>query len=272
MATTPPTPTTDTLASIGERVRRALWAMAAERKRANRDLKITITANAETGVGKSSLGIFLAYALDTSPVGFDVEDQATLDTSAYRDAYDELPMGSSLLLDEAEQLDARRAMSEENVDTAFTWQTRRIREVTTILTLPTWGDLEKRMREMTDVRIEILRRGAALVHMRDRDRYEQHGTFWRPEHVITWPDMAGTRAYDRLDEKKQEFLGGADGRQMLDEEEAQKRIKDATEDLRKDKLEYQARALYFDPDKDMTQEDVADELDVTQQHVSRLVS
>jgi hypothetical protein len=267
----PPTPTTDTLATIGERTHRALWAMAGERKRANRDLKITITANAETGVGKSSLGIFLAYALDTSRAGFDVEDQATLDTSAYRDAYDELPMGSSLLLDEAEQLDARRAMSEENVDTAFTWQTRRIREITTILTLPTWGDLEKRMREMTDVRIEILRRGAALVHMRDRDRYEQHGTFWRPEHVITWPDMAGTRAYDRLDEKKQEFLGGADGRQLLDEEEAQERIKDATKELRQEKKQLQAKALYYDPDRDMTQEEVAEELGVSQKTVSNYV-
>lgn len=77
-----PTPTTDDLADIGERADRALWAIAGERKRANRDLKITITANAETGVGKSSLGIFLAYALDTSPGGFDVEEQATLDTES----------------------------------------------------------------------------------------------------------------------------------------------------------------------------------------------
>jgi hypothetical protein len=267
----PPRPTTEWLPELAERLNRALWQLAAQRKADNRDLKIVITANAETGVGKSSLAIFLAYALDTSSSGFDADEQATLDTGAYREAYDELGFGSALVLDEAEQLDARRAMSDENVDTAFTWQTRRVREITTILTLPTWGDLEKRMREMADVRVEILRRGAALVHVRDRDRYERYETFWRPEHVVTWPDMSPTHAYQRLDEKKDEFLAGRDGRKMLDEEEAQERIKDATEELRQEKKRLRAKALYYDPDRDMTQGEVAEQLGVSQKTVSNYV-
>jgi len=267
----PPRPTAEWLPRLAERLNRALWQLAAQRKADNRDLKIVITANAETGVGKSSLAIFLAYALDTSATGFAVDKQATLDTGTYREAYDELGYGSALVLDEAEQLDARRAMSDENVDTAFTWQTRRVREITTILTLPTWGDLEKRMREMADVRVEILRRGAALVHVRDRDRYERYDTFWRPEHVVTWPDMSPTHAYQRLDEKKDEFLDGRDGRKMLDEEEAQERINDATEELRQEKKQLRAKALYYDPDRDMTQEEVAEQLGVSQKTVSNYV-
>jgi len=267
----PPRPTAEWLPRLAERLNRALWQLAAQRKADNRDLKIVITANAETGVGKSSLAIFLAYVLDTSATGFAVDKQATLDTGTYREAYDELGYGSALVLDEAEQLDARRAMSDENVDTAFTWQTRRVREITTILTLPTWGDLEKRMREMADVRVEILRRGAALVHVRDRDRYERYDTFWRPEHVVTWPDMSPTHAYQRLDEKKDEFLDGRDGRKMLDEEEAQERINDATEELRQEKKQLRAKALYYDPDRDMTQEEVAEQLGVSQKTVSNYV-
>jgi len=249
-----------------------LWHLAAERKGANRDLKIVICANAETGVGKTSLAVYLAYALDTTPGGFSVAEQATLDTAEYRNAYDELAKGSALILDEAEQLDARRAMSDENVDTAFAWQTQRIREITTILTLPTWGDLEKRMREMTDIRIEILRRGMALVHIRDRDRYEQADVFWRPVQVLEWPNMDGVRAYERLAEMKEEFLEGVDGRELLDAEEAQERIKDETEDLRQENKKMKAKALYFDPEKDMTQADVAEELGVSRRRVGQLVN
>jgi hypothetical protein len=260
------------LHAVADRLRRPLWHIAAERKAAQRDLKIVICANAETGVGKTSLAVFLAYALDTSPTGFDVAEQATLDTSEYRNAYDELPKGSALILDEAEQLDARRAMSDENVDTAFAWQTQRIREITTLLTLPTWGDLEKRMREMTDVRIEILRRGVALVHLRDRDRYEQSGTFWKPVQTLTWPDMAGIRGYEELAEMKEEFLEGADARKLVDEETLQERLKDQTKELRQEKKKMQAKALYFDPEKDMTQADVAEELDVSRRRVGQLVN
>jgi len=231
-----------------------------------------ICANAETGVGKTSLAVFLAYALDSSPTGFDVQAQATLDTDEYKEAYDELDYGSALILDEAEQLDARRAMSNENVDTAFTWQTRRIREITTILTLPTWGDLEKRMREMADVRIEILRRGVALVHLRERDRYEQQDMFWKPVQVLQWPNMDGVDGYERLAEMKEEFLEGVDGREMLDAEEAQERIKEETKELRQENKKMKAKAMYYDPETDMTQQDVADELGVTRQRISQLVN
>jgi len=260
------------LNALADRLQRPLWHIAAERKEANRDLKIVICANAETGVGKTSLAVFLAYALDSSPTGFDVQAQATLDTDEYKEAYDELDYGSALILDEAEQLDARRAMSNENVDTAFTWQTRRIREITTILTLPTWGDLEKRMREMADVRIEILRRGVALVHLRERDRYEQQDMFWRPVQVLQWPNMDGVDGYERLAEMKEEFLEGVDGREMLDAEEAQERIKEETKELRQENKKMKAKAMYYDPETDMTQQDVADELGVTRQRISQLVN
>jgi len=163
-------------------------------------------------------------------------------------------------------------MSNENVDTAFTWQTRRIREITTILTLPTWGDLEKRMREMADVRIEILRRGVALVHLRERDRYEQQDMFWRPVQVLQWPNMDGVDGYERLAEMKEEFLEGVDGREMLDAEEAQERIKEETKELRQENKKMKAKAMYYDPETDMTQQDVADELGVTRQRISQLVN
>ncbi len=263
------------LDELSEQMDRYLWGTAGRQKRLEADLKITVAANAQTGVGKTSLAVFLAYLLDTSPTGFDVEKQATLSLDEYRDAYDDdsVGKGSALIMDEAEQLDARRAMSDENVDASFTWQTRRIRQITTILTLPTWGDLDKRMREMTDIRIEILRRGLALVHERDRDRYEQGGIFWKPRHVIEWPDMSGTPAYDRLASMKEEFLGDEDGRKLLDEEEAQQRIEDATEDLRQDQKELRAKALYFDPDNDFeTQAEVAEELGVSRRRVGQLVN
>jgi len=268
--TPPPTERERELRQLAEQLTGPLWSKAGEMKHDHRDLKIVISANAETGVGKTSLAVFLAYALDCSPGGFDVTEQATLDIEEYRAAYDELEKGAALILDEAEQLDARRAMSQDDVDTAFEWQTKRIREISTILTLPTWGDLEKRLREMCDLRIEILRRGEALVHYRERDRYEQGGVFWQPVGTLTWPNMDDSPGFDRLEAMKEEFLEGMDGRALLDAEEAEERIKEETKELRQDKKQWQAKALYFGEGLD--QQEVADELDVTQPRVSQWVN
>ena len=278
MASTPPTqsPRTDAagrdsdgdavdVRRIADLLDSPLFREVGRLKSTRRDAKIVICANAETGVGKTSLAVFLGRILDTSPAGFVVDEQATLDTTEYRKAFDEIERGSTLVLDEAEQLDARRAMSQDNVDTAFSWQTKRIREVTTILTLPTWGDLEKRLREMADIRIEILRRGEALVHFRDRDRYETSGVFWRPVQTLEWPNMDPDPAFKELERMKEEFLGDEDGRKLLTEEEAQERINEATEETRRDAKIWKAKALYHADG--LTQQEVADEFGVTQSAV-----
>jgi len=54
-------------------------------------------------------------------------------------------------------------------------------------------------------------------------------------------------------------------------QEAQERINDATEELRQEKKQLRAKALYYDPDRDMTQEEVAEQLGVSQKTVSNYV-
>ncbi|MFO7898981.1 MAG: hypothetical protein R6V58_07965 [Planctomycetota bacterium] len=57
-----------------------------------------------------------------------------------------------IIMDEAEQLDSRRSMSNKNVEFWNLWQTMRFRQITSILTLPTRSALDKRGMELAGTR------------------------------------------------------------------------------------------------------------------------
>jgi hypothetical protein len=52
--------------------------------------------------------------------------------------------------------DARRAMSNENVNLGRSWQLMRKKRIVTICTLPHWSDADKRMRRFADYRLWCL--------------------------------------------------------------------------------------------------------------------
>jgi len=86
------------------------------RQAQGRDTKIIITSrNSTTGTGKTTLAVWLALSWDY--YGFDAS-KATLEPTEYIDRYLETRPGEVLIMDEAEQLDARRSMSSQNVDFA----------------------------------------------------------------------------------------------------------------------------------------------------------
>jgi len=86
------------------------------RLKKNRDLKVIITSrNSTTGTGKTTLAVWLALNWDSD---WSAEAKGTLSVKEYLNTYKELSPGSVLVMDEAEQLDARRSMSQQNVDFA----------------------------------------------------------------------------------------------------------------------------------------------------------
>jgi hypothetical protein len=175
------------------------------RLKKNRDLKVIITSrNSTTGTGKTTLAVWLALNWDQH--GWTADKKGTLSVQEYLDTYKELQPGSVLVMDEAEQLDARRSMSQQNVDFAEKWMMMRVRNVTSILTLPTASALDKRLKELADVRINVHRRGKARVY---KITIDDHNTSdvreWR-WHDIGWPDMSEHPEMQALDELKQEKI------------------------------------------------------------------
>lgn len=177
-----------------------------KRLQKNRDLKVIITSrNSTTGTGKTTLALWLALNWDQD---WTADEKATLSVSEYLDRYQELSPGSVLLMDEAEQLDARRSMSQQNVDFAEKWMMMRVRNVTSILTLPTASALDKRLKELADVRINVHRRGRARVYkitVDDHNTSEVREWGW---HDLEWPDISDHPEMKALDAQKEEKING----------------------------------------------------------------
>jgi hypothetical protein len=117
---------------------------------------------ASTGVGKTGLAVYLAK-LCSKAFGYElVEDDITLSGEEYLQRWREHPdktQPSVILLDElagAGAGDARRSMSNENVNLGRSWQLMRKKRIVTITTLPHWSDADKRMRRFADYRLYCL--------------------------------------------------------------------------------------------------------------------
>lgn len=118
---------------------------------------------ASTGVGKTGLAIFLAKACSKA-FGYNLDhDDITLSGDEYLNRWREHPganQPSVIILDElagAGAGDARRAMSNENVNLGRSWQLMRKKRVVTITTLPHWSDADSRMRRFADYRLHCLK-------------------------------------------------------------------------------------------------------------------
>lgn len=232
--------------------RMPLNQMRQRRLKKNRDLKVIITSrNSTTGTGKTTLAVWLALNWDNN---WTAEEKGTLSVSEYLNAYPELEPGSVLIMDEAEQLDARRSMSQDNVDFAEKWMMMRVRNVTSILTLPTASALDKRLKELADIRINVTRRGRARVY---KITIDDHNTSdvreWR-WHDLDWPDIADHPEMKALDEQKQQKIDG----ELEAAKEEEKSI-DPQEVKRQQKIEFAQRAR----DNGKTIKEIAADVDMS---------
>lgn len=236
------------------------------RRSHNRDLKLLITArDAETGTGKTTLALQLAMGWDEH--GWDAS-KATLDGQAYIDSYTDLKPGEVLVGDELEQMaDSRRSMSSQNVTLTQFWSTMRAWEVSTICTLPSAAMVDKRLKELTDLRINVLRRGVGVVY---ETKIDDHTGEIREKrlHRIRWDPLDGNQEYERLNDKKTEHMENfAERAYHLQDEEDDNRP-DPEEAVR-DYRDKRVRKMY---QSDYTQQEVADVFDISRSMVSRVVN
>lgn len=135
-----------------------------ERLDNNRDAKVIITArNSETGTGKTTLAVLLAKYWDRN--GW-TSDKGYLNVKKYLAYYNKYAhSGDVLLLDDAQAgTDNRRSMKSENVALSRLWTLNRVKNVVSILALPTQSMLDKRLMELADVWIQVRRRGLAVPY------------------------------------------------------------------------------------------------------------
>ena len=175
-----------------------------KRHKDGRDFKIIITSrNSTTGTGKTTLALWLALNWDSDFTA----DQATLHVDEYLDIYKEQSKGSVLIMDEAEQVDARRSMSNQNVEFSEKWSMMRYSEVDSILTLPTVTALDKRVEELADVWINVIERGYANCHLVTVHDFEKT-VETPPWHSLSWPDISHLSVAKELEKKKEQKIAG----------------------------------------------------------------
>jgi len=231
------------------------------RQAQGRDTKILITSrNSTTGTGKTTLAVWLA--LNWDHYGFRAE-KATLEPSEYIEKYLETRPGEVLIMDEAEQLDARRSMSSQNVDFADRWQQLRYRQVDSILTLPTSSALDKRLEELADIWINVTSRGYAQVHKTTvNDRTKEINQI--PLQTITWPDISNHDVKLELDKKK---------KKKNEEQTKIEKKKEEMEDPEKVRKETRNQLIksFYEYDG-MTQKDIGELVGMSRRRVGQILN
>ena len=206
----------------------------AKRKKQQRDIKAVITADhAQTGLGKTALAVFMAKVLDTTDGGF-TADKSTLNVPEFLRMWDRLEPGSAAILDEAEQLDARRAMSSENVDASHKMQTRRVNQVMALLTLPSPKEIDSRIERLADFWINCEIRGRARIYEKKIHRIKQT-VYYETVQVVKWPNMDRDPDYRELASKKDSYIEGDQDQWILRkhaQEEKERAVKQAKQEVR----------------------------------------
>ena len=248
---TPPRPTCGYRIDIST----PLHQLFIDRYHKGRDLKVIVTSkDSETGTGKTTLAFWLADQWHQlfAPDAWSAEKHATLDIYDYLEKYRGLPKGSVLILDEAEELDARRSMANKNVEFSHYWMKMRVRQVFTILTLPSTTALDSRIEELADVWIEVQRRGKGLVHDIRVNSYNKNVQTWQA-HSIEWPNVAHHPEMKILEQMKEEDID-----QDIQKAEKEEEVPDPKEVKRQQKIEIAQRMR--DRDNGMILQDIADEI------------
>lgn len=185
----------------------------------NRDLKVIITSSGSTtGTGKTTLAIHLcrwirqtANSLFDRDRAWSPDRDSFVDVWEYLRAYKNAHPGDALLLDEAELVaDSRRAMAGENVKLSQAWAKLRVKNVATIITLPTTTMLDGRLEELADVWINVIKRGEAHpYYLRTKDFPPRNVMRFRMKHgayneIIRWDDLDDSLTFDIVARKKED--------------------------------------------------------------------
>lgn len=139
---------------------------------------------------------------------WEARNHATLNPMEYFELQRGAPPGTVLVVDDAEELDARRSMQHMNVEFSHRWMLMRVRQIITIITLPSPAALDRRLEELADVWVNVKRRGAAMCHDIRVQSYGSRKVMTKKVHEIEWPNVADHPEIETLAEMKDEKIDG----------------------------------------------------------------
>lgn len=216
-----------------------LHRKAAERIADGRDLKMLVTAvDSQTGVGKTTGTGWLALNWTWMFAGIEwtvntenpVDGMATLNPDEYfkiiSKVGEEYPAGTVIVVDDAEELDARRSMQNLNVKFSHDWMLMRLKQAITIITLPSPAAIDSRLEELADIWLNITRRGAGIVHAIGVNSYGSRDVYTKKVHEFQFPDVSNHEQLNRLrslkEDKMKKWDADANGESAEDSDELEK--------------------------------------------------
>lgn len=206
-----------------------LHLLAKHRIDLGRDLKIIVTAeDSQTGIGKTTAAGWLALTWTkqfaeqdwyVNPDEYGI-GKATLNPKEYFRIIGKVPSeynsGTVVVVDDAEELDARRSMQNLNVEFSQRWMLMRLKQVITIITLPSPSSIDTRLEELADVWINVHARGQATVHDIRVQSYGSRNVMTEKTMEFRWPNIADHPELEKLRDMKENKMKDWDRK---DEEE-----------------------------------------------------
>jgi hypothetical protein len=254
----------------------ALHQAYIERFADGRDMRVIISAdNSATGVGKTTLAVFLALLWDVW--GWTAE-KGTLDPREFSVYYDEVRPGSVMLLDEAEQaIDRRRSMTQETLAIGHDFATKRYRQIFGILTLPSKDMIDARIADkLCDYWILVEETGRASVF-----RFEENAftgkVYYKKVETIEWPPLDGNPIYEQIEQKKHDRMTGKTQSRFVRRDEFEEALDNywskATAKRNYELINSMYEATQSDDSPvDLTQSQIGEIVGMSQSNVSKIVN
>jgi len=247
-----------------------------ERFGEGRDMRVIISAdNSATGVGKTTLAVFLALLWD---VWGWTPTKGTLDPREFSVFYDEVRPGSVMLLDEAEQaIDRRRSMAEETLAIGHDFATKRYRQVFGILTLPSKDMIDARIADkLCDYWILVEETGTASVFKFDENAFTGK-VYYKKVETIEWPKLDNNSIYRAIEQKKHDRMTGKTQSRFVRRDEMEEAL-DNYWTKATAKRNYELINSMYDASKDadspvdLTQTQIGEIVGMSQSNVSKIVN
>lgn len=232
------------------------------------------------GTGKTVASLQLAEGMDQND-GLTWAN-VSLSPQELRNAYSQLPQRSALVLDEGEVgASNREAMSKTNRALREIMSMGRVEEKYVVVNTPSIGFIDKHIRQLADVWITMVRKGAGLVHFLKRQPYSRNGEgtiLTVKKGMIEFEDIeTGTRlrdVYNQLTEEKQQHIRGNKGSGFVPKDEHEEALQKAREEARHETRNEIIRDIYNHPEINelgVSQRMLGEAVGLTQQHIGRIV-
>lgn len=253
-----------------------LHDLYARRVRHESDLVIVVSDyHNRRGTGKTVLSLKLADGMDRTDDGL-TQAKVSLSPQEVREAYATQPLGSGLVLDEAEAAIGNRS-SQTNVNKAMReiMSMGRVEQKYLVLNAPASSHIDKSVQELADVWIVVQRRGEAIVHFLEYNPYGNKPLSKKKQH-FKWTDI-GTDShlhdvYQYLTREKRKKIKGNDDSGYIERSEHQEQLKKAVKQAKKKTRDEILRTIYNESDIEASQKQLGGVVGLTQQTIGTIVN